>query len=195
MRGRCSGLTRLFCSIRTKPARIIPRPSLIYFKAKPNDAASANEIIAEAGASLRADPSYARAYLSMANGELLLGHYEQAMSHLEQAMRISPTQFKFRNLAHGDGQSAPGATSNRCGGPGRPQSHRLGFIGRLLLYAALAAFYGAADKIPEAKAALAEAMKLNPKLSVAWFHAHVPSYINSPPGFREGLIKAGLPEE
>ena len=27
MRGRCSGLTKLFCSIRTKPARIMPRPA------------------------------------------------------------------------------------------------------------------------------------------------------------------------
>jgi hypothetical protein len=38
-------------------------------------------------------------------------------------------------------------------------------------YANLAAFYAAVDKVPEAKAALAEAMKLNPKLSVAWFRA------------------------
>ncbi len=65
----------------------------------------------------------------------------------------------------------------------------------VLTYAGLAAFYAAADKAPEAKAALAEAMKLNPKLSVAWFHAHFPSYIESPPSMREGLIKAGLPEE
>jgi hypothetical protein len=49
--------------------------------------------------------------------------------------------------------------------------------------------------MPEAKAALAEAMKLNPKLSVAWFHERTPSLIDSPPGFREALIKAGLPEE
>ncbi len=49
--------------------------------------------------------------------------------------------------------------------------------------------------MPEAKAALAEAMKLDPKLSVAWFHAHIPSFINWPPGFREALLKAGLPEE
>ena len=53
----------------------------------------------------------------------------------------------------------------------------------VLGYAALAAFYAAADKAPEAKAALAEAMKLNPKLSVAWFHAHIPSFIDMPPGF------------
>ena len=48
---------------------------------------------------------------------------------------------------------------------------------------------------PEAKAALGEAMKLNPNLSVAWFRAHFRSYIDWPPGFREALIKAGLPEE
>jgi hypothetical protein len=40
-----------------------------------------------------------------------------------------------------------------------------------------------------------EAMKLNPKLSVAWFTTRLPSFIDSPPGFREGLIKAGLPED
>ena len=62
-------------------------------------------------------------------------------------------------------------------------------------YAALAAFDAAADKVPEAKAALAEAMKLNPKLSAAWLTARQPAFIDSPPGFREALIKAGLPEE
>ena len=55
--------------------------------------------------------------------------------------------------------------------------------------------YAAADKMPEAKAALAEAMNLNPKLSVAWFHAHNSSFVDAPPGFRESLIKAGLPKE
>jgi hypothetical protein len=65
----------------------------------------------------------------------------------------------------------------------------------VLGYAALAAFYAAADKAREAKAALAEAMKLNPKLSVAWFDAHLPGFIDAAPGFREALIKAGLPEE
>jgi hypothetical protein len=65
----------------------------------------------------------------------------------------------------------------------------------ILGYAALAAFYAAADKAAEAKAALAEAMKLNSKLSVAWLHARQPGFIDSPPGFREAMIKAGLPEE
>ena len=62
-------------------------------------------------------------------------------------------------------------------------------------YAGLAAFYAAADKMPEAKAALAEALKLNPKLSIAWFHAHIPAFIDSAPGMLECLCKAGLPED
>ena len=63
-------------------------------------------------------------------------------------------------------------------------------------YTGLAAFYAAANKMPEAKATMAEAMKLNPKLSVAWFQAHNASFVDAPPlGFREALIKAGLPEE
>ncbi len=57
------------------------------------------------------------------------------------------------------------------------------------------AFYAAAEKPQEAKAALAEAMKLNPKLSAAWLDTRLPGFIGAPPGFREALIKAGLPEE
>ena len=63
---------------------------LVMFKAKRNDAASANEIISEAEASLRADPSFAGAYLPMAVAEGLLGDHERAISDLKQAMRISP---------------------------------------------------------------------------------------------------------
>jgi hypothetical protein len=43
----------------------------------------------------------------------------------------------------------------------------------------------------EAKAALAEARRLNPGLTVKWVIAHAP---NTPALF-EGLRKAGLPEE
>lgn len=42
---------------------------------------------------------------------------------------------------------------------------------------------------------MAEAMKLNPKLSVAWFHSHLPEFIDNPPGFIDAARKAGLPEE
>ena len=99
---------------------------LIMFKTKPNDAASANEIIAEAEATLRADPSFATAYLPMAVAEVLLGRYEQVDIGSRTGHADQSTRFKSRTLAHGNGQSAPGAASIRCGGPGRPQGHRLG---------------------------------------------------------------------
>ena len=83
---------------------------LIMFKAKPDDAASANQVIAEAEVALRADPKMARAYWPMAIGHEFLGHYEQAISDLEQAARISPRdsnlgvwQTEIGRAAHGPG--------------------------------------------------------------------------------------------
>jgi adenylate cyclase len=167
---------------------------LILFKAKPNDAASANQVIAEAEATLRADPSFARAYWPMAVGHELLGHFEQAISHLEQAMRISPRDSNLGvwHMEMGRALMGLGRTDAAV------QEGLIGIdsgVRTIYSYTALAAFYAAADRAPEAKAALAEAMKMNPKLSVTWFRAHLPSFVEVPPGFREGLLKAGLPEE
>jgi adenylate cyclase len=166
---------------------------LLLLKAKPNDA-SANEVIAEAEASLRADPSYASAYFPMAVGEELLGRYEQSRSHLEQAIKISP-----RDSSLGVWRMNIGRDLLALGQYDAAIQEGLKAIDSgtrtITSYTCLAAFYAAADKMPEAKAALAEAMKLDPKLSVAWFHVHIPSFINWPPGFREALLKAGLPEE
>ena len=166
---------------------------LIMFKAKPTDAASATEIISEAEASLRADPSFANAYFPMAVGEGFLGHHEQSISDLEQAMRISPRDSsigvwhmemsrELLALRRYDAAIQEGLKAINSG------------YRTIQSYAALAASYAAADKMPEAKAALGEAMNLIPKLSVAWFHAHLPSFIDTPSGFREALIKAGLSE-
>jgi adenylate cyclase len=167
---------------------------LILFKAKPNDAASANEMIAEGEASLRADPSFAGAYWAMALGEALLGHNEQSISHLEQAIRISPRDSNIGQWHMDMGNDFFALRQYDAAIQEGLKAIDLGYR-QPLGYAALAAFYSAADRVPEARGALAEAMKLNPKLSVAWFHAHNPVFIDVPPGFREALIKAGLPEE
>ena len=154
---------------------------------------SANHVIAEAEATLRADPSYARAYWPMAVGDELLGNYKQSISHLEQAMRISPRDSNLGVWHMEMGRALMGL--------GRIDAAvQEGLIGvdsyaSIFSYTALAAFYAAADRIPEAKAPLAEAMKLNPKLSVAWFRAHVPGFIDTPPGFLEAVTKVGLPEQ
>jgi adenylate cyclase len=167
---------------------------LIMFKAKPDDAASANQIIAEAEATLRADPSLANAYLPMAVGVGLLGHHEQAMSDLKEAMRISPRDshlgvwymqmgVEFLALGRYDEAIEEGLKAVDSG------------YRTVLSYTAIAAFYAAADRAPEAKAALADAMKLNPKLSLAWFRAHNSAWVDMEPSFREALVKAGLPEK
>ena len=58
-------------------------------------------------------------------------------------------------------------------------------------YQDLAAAYALEDKMEDAKTALVEARRLNPKLTIKWMRVHAPSL---PPLF-EGLRKAGLPEE
>ena len=167
---------------------------LIMFKTKPDDAGSANEIISESEASLRADPSLANAYLTMAIGDQFLGHYEQAISDLKQAIRISPRDsyigiwymqigLEFLALGRYDEAIEEGLKAVNSG------------YHTVLSYTALAAFYAAADKMPEAKSALAEAMKLNPKLSMAFFRAHNSAWVDTEPSFRDALIKAGLPAE
>ena len=59
------------------------------------------------------------------------------------------------------------------------------------VYTNLAAAYAHAGKMDEAKAALAEARRLNPKLTVKWMIEHTPNL----PAVFDGLRKAGLPEE
>jgi adenylate cyclase len=130
----------------------------------------------------------------MAVAEELLGRYEQSISHLEQAIRISPRD-SYIGVWHMEmGRDLLGLRQYDAAIQEGLKAIDSGYR-QQQSYASLAAFYAAADKAPEAKAALAEAIKLNPKLSVAWFDAHLPSFISSPPGFREALIKAGLPEE
>jgi adenylate cyclase len=167
---------------------------LIMMKAKPSDAVSANRVIAEAEATLRADPSFARAYWPMAAGEQLLGNYGQSISRLEQAVRISPRDSNIGTWHMEMGRNLLGLGRTDAAVQEGLKAIDSGYR-TAQSYMALAAFLAAADNVPEAKAALAEAMNLNPKLSVAWLHAHTPSFIDSPPGFHEALIKAGLPEE
>jgi hypothetical protein len=55
----------------------------------------------------------------------------------------------------------------------------------------LAAAYALEGKNEEAKSSLAEARRLNPKLTVKWLKDDAPDF----PLLFEGLRKAGLPEE
>ena len=60
-----------------------------------------------------------------------------------------------------------------------------------IAYTNLAAAYAHVGKMDEAKAALAEARRLNPVITVKWMKEHTPNL----PAVFDGLRKAGLPEE
>ena len=62
---------------------------------------------------------------------------------------------------------------------------------QFMVHTNLAAAYVHAGKMDEAKAALAEAHRLNPAITVKWMKEHTPNL----PAVFDGLRKAGLPEE
>jgi hypothetical protein len=64
-------------------------------------------------------------------------------------------------------------------------------LSEFFIYARLSAAYAEAGRIDEAKAALAEARRLNPKFTVKSMIEHMPNW----PAMFEGVRKAGLPEE
>jgi len=59
------------------------------------------------------------------------------------------------------------------------------------IYANLAAAYALEGKMYEAKSHLAEARRINPKLTIKWFATHAYEMASKTEGWR----KAGLPEE
>jgi adenylate cyclase len=62
---------------------------------------------------------------------------------------------------------------------------------QFFVYSNLAAAYAHAGRSDDAKAALAEARHLNPKLTLRWLKEHSPNL----PAVSDGLREAGLPEE
>ena len=151
------------------------KANLIVYKTKASDAASATEIISEAEASLRADPSFASAYLPMAVGESFLGHHEQSISDLKQAMRISPRDSsgglwhmemgrQLLALRRYDAAIQEGLKAIDSG------------YRTIQSYTALAASDAAADKMPEAKSALVEATKSQSCSRWRGFTRALPSY-------------------
>ena len=122
--------------------------------------------------------------------ELSLGSYEQAKADAQRAMRLSPRDpllgaFHFQTGEAELGLGHPDAAIGQC-----RQAIDSGFR-RYEAYLLLAAAYAQAGKMDEAKDALAEARRINPKLTVKWLIEHG----RDVPAVLDGLRKAGLPEE
>jgi adenylate cyclase len=149
-----------------------------------------NESLHAADAGLAINPNYASLYGVRSDAKSSLGRFEQAKSDAQQAMRLSPrdpliglfrVELGDAELGLGHFEAAIDEFRNATDSGYRP----------FFAYSNLAAAYALEGKMDEAKSALAEASRLNPKLTVKWMIAHTP---NLPPVF-DGLRKAGLPEE
>jgi adenylate cyclase len=162
----------------------VARSLYLLVTSRPNDALRA------ADAGLAVDQNSAPLYAWRSIAETYLGQFEQAKSDVLQAMRLSPRDpslSQWHNfmadaeLGLGNFDAAIDQASRAIDG-----GYRVSYA--YLNLAAARAFKGEVD---QAKAALAEARRLNPKLSVKWLLERKPVL---QPAF-EGLRKAGLPEE
>jgi len=149
-----------------------------------------NEAFRAAHAGLAINPNYPDLYAARGSAEISLGRFEQAKFDLRQAMRLSPrdpriglwhAQFGDAEIAAGNVDASIVEYENAYDVGHRPY----------WTYANLAAAHALQGKMDEAKSELAEALRLNPKLTVKWFRVHSEDI----PARVVGLRKVGLPEE
>ncbi|MGO9847689.1 MAG: adenylate/guanylate cyclase domain-containing protein [Methylocella sp.] len=149
-----------------------------------------NEALGAADAGLAINPNIAPLYVTRAFAEVSLGRFEQARSDAQHAMRLSPRDPSYAFWHVGVGDPELGLRHFDAAIDEYHKAIDAGYRG-FIPYVDLAAAYALEDKMEEAKTALAEARRLNPKLTLKWMTAHAPIL---PPLF-EGLRKVGLPEE
>jgi adenylate cyclase len=154
-----------------------------------NSSGRSNEGFRTADEGLAINPNFAPLYNARAYAEINLGRFEEAKADIFQAMRLSPRDPAINlwrtNLADAEmGLGHFDAAIDLI-----RQSIDAGFRVSYT-YKELAAAYALAGKMDEARTALAEALRLGPKLTIKWV-----ARTNPVPIVLEGLRKAGLPEE
>jgi TolB-like protein/class 3 adenylate cyclase len=149
-----------------------------------------DEAVRAADAGLAINPNYAPLYGPRSTANASLGRFEQAKSDAQLEIRLSPRDPSI-GLSHirlGDAELGLGhldaAIDNYLNAV--DSGYRPFFV-----YNDLAAAYALEGKMDDAKTALAEARRLNPKLTAKWLQSVAPNI----PALFEGLRKAGLPEE
>ena len=140
---------------------------------------------------IRLNPSYAPAYAQLAQDQNSNpSEYPLAIANIDRAIKLSP-----RDPEMGRWHWIKGKTfiyTERYQDAIRELQAALdGGYGVWPVYSHLAAAHGALGQRSEAEAALAQARKLNPKLTIKWYRARV----EEPEVIFQGLLKAGLPEQ
>jgi adenylate cyclase len=159
--------------------------SFYFFILRRDDAA-----LGAANAGLAINPNSALLYGVRALLQNSLGQFEQAKSDIKTAMRLSPHDpfMLFWPMYLGDAELGLGHFDAAV------EAYRKAIDNGLHSfppYVDLAAAYALQGKMDEAKSALAEARRLEPKLTVKWFQSVAPNIQN----LFDGVRKAGLPEE
>jgi tetratricopeptide (TPR) repeat protein len=151
-----------------------------------------NEALGVVDAGLALNPNFAALLQSRAIAENSLGRYEQAKADAQLAMRLSPRDPSLGALHLITGVSEFGLGHLDAAIDQLHQATDTGF-GAYFVYSNLSAAYALAGKMEEAKAAMAEARRLNPKLTtIKWLMEHT----GVTPAALEALRTARLlPEE
>ena len=139
---------------------------------------------------LAINPNYTPLFMSRQFAEMGLGQFGQARSDIEEFMRLSPRdpgagvahqQLGFAEFGLGHFEASAEEFSKAIDAGWRP----------FTIYVGLAAAYAAQNKTLDAKAALDEARKADPNVTIK----HMAGRFFDMPGFFEALKKAGVPEE
>jgi adenylate cyclase len=148
------------------------------------------EGLAAADAGLAINPNFVTLFASRSLAELSLGRYEQAKADAQLAMQLSPRDptLGYFYLQMGGAELGLGHADAAVDQFRQALDAGLHIF---IVYEALAAAYAQAGRLDEAHDALAQARRLNPKLTVKWEIEHGPGI----PAVLDGLRKAGLPEE
>jgi tetratricopeptide (TPR) repeat protein len=149
-----------------------------------------DESLRTADAGLAINPNYAPLYSPRSVSKSALGQFEQAKSDAQQAMRLSPRDPMIGMFHMNSGDAELGLGHFDAAIDEYHNATESGFR-PFFVYADLAAAYALEGKMDEAKTALAEARRLNPKLTVKLLQSFAPNI----PALFDGLRKAELPEE
>jgi adenylate cyclase len=154
-----------------------------------NSSGRSNEGFRAADQGLAANLNSAMLHNARAYAEINLGQFEQAKADIYQAMRLSPRDPAINlwrtNLADAEMGLGHFDVAIDLIRQSIDAGYRVSYT-----YKELAAAYALAGKADDAKIALAEALRLSPKLTIKWV-----ARTNPVPIVLEGLRKAGLPEE
>ena len=139
---------------------------------------------------VRLNPNYASAYAQLAWDQVTPAELPLAIANIDQAFKLSP-----RDPEIGLWHWIKGNTFNHMGRyPDAIREEQAALDGGYSgwsVYTAMAVAYAFMGRQSEAEVAVAQARKLNPKITIKWHRAR----LDLPEVHFEGLRKAGLPEE